>query len=776
MCKRLSRQTSGEGSLRQDFEHELHILSSLRCLQHPNIIRLITGFTLNNTYNFLLPKAEGDLKDLLKSIYPPREFATLTSMLASLWGLSSALESVHNFFFEDEHVHQIGCHYDIKPRNILYSEGKLMLSDFGLSRLKYEDEGSQSLFQRGEGWYLAPECEATEDDFKPGRIGRASDVWSLGCVFAEVMVYVDAPTQAGHTMVDQFYKQRKIKLGGKYNGHWFHSDIDVNPAVSKMLDDKVQASLQRPNQPNVSELANLIKSILQFDTSQRPRVEQVKRCLFHITQQATMKEIRCVITQYPDYMDLQLQIEFHRLTIWSKISGLDAAPSKQLGTSWFSMKHTDRECNMLQESLGQFLLEVQFIHGELSKEIRPPFPITYRLQKLLDELQGLLPQNGREEMLALLEEQLVQIAIDRLSELPSQSEEGIIHDIERENSMGLNAQRLASLVTMREVASALMQDDSEGRNIHISRALLETHVADVGHHLLFRFAQSQSNVLVERLVYKGAWASHVEELIERVDAIATLRNKFLTNSNFHILQCRGYYHDASKFEFGFVYDLPETTRNTVPKTLAEVFNLTASKPQQPSLTEKFKLARSLTSHILNFHRGGWVHKGISSNNIICFPDAFSSIAESLSSIYFIGFNNSRNNVINSYTEFLEHDLEYQHPLYLRSDKPYVGEDGDRSPQRFRQEFDYYSTGLVLLEIALWTPLPKITRKIDGSPEEVRQEIIRNGVRIVKAYMGDVYGESVLYCLTAYDDSNRLAKDVRDLFWQNVVLPLNACSM
>ena len=770
VCKRLSRQISGERSLRQDFEHELHILSSLRCLQHPNIIRLITGFTLNNTYNFLLPKAEGDLKDILKSSCPPREFATLASILTSLWGLSSALESVHNFFFEDEHVRQIGCHYDIKPRNILYNEGKLMLSDFGLARLKWEDEGSQSLFQKGEGWYLAPECEATEDDFKPGRIGRASDVWSLGCVFAEVMVYVDAERQAGPTMVNQFYKERRIKLGGKYNGYWFHSDTDVNPAVSKMLDDKVQASSQWPNQPNVGELTKLIKSILQFDTSQRPRVEQVKRCLFHITQQITMKEIRCIIAEYPDPTDLQLQIEFHRLAIWSKISGLDADPSEQLGTTWFSMTHTDREYNMIQEYLRQCLLEVQFIYIELSKDTRPSFPISYRLQKLLDDLQASLSQNDREKILTLLEEQMVQIAMDQLSE------EDPIHDTKRENFIGLNAQRLVSFVTMREVASALMRDDSEGRHINISRALLDTHVADVGHHLLFQFAPSKTKVLVERLVYKGAWASHVEELIERVDAIATLRNKNLTNSIFHILQCRGYYHDASKFEFGFVYDLPESTRNTVPKTLTEVFDLTAAKPLQPSLTDRFKLAKSLASHVLDFHRAGWIHKGISSNNIICFPGAFSSVAESLRSIYFIGFNNSRNDVINSYTEFLEQDLEYQHPLYLRGDKPYIGEDGDRSPQRFRQEFDYYSTGLVLLEIALWTPLPKITRKIDGSPEEVRQEIIRSWIRIVKAYMGDVYGEVVLYCLTAYDGSNRLAKDVRDLFWQNVVLPLNACSV
>lgn len=64
--------------------------------------------------------------------------------------------------------------------------------------------------------------------------------------------------------------------------------------------------------------------------------------------------------------------------------------------------------------------------------------------------------------------------------------------------------------------------------------------------------------------------------------------------------------------------------------------------------------------------------------------------------YFIGFNHSRPNSKNAFTDKpprVPEEWDYQHPQYANS-----------SGVRFRAEFDYYSIGLVLLEIGLWMRL------------------------------------------------------------------------
>jgi serine/threonine protein kinase len=81
----------------------------------------------------------------------------------------------------------IGCHYDLKPANILVDDNKFLLADFGLSRFKDNSEDSQTSYKSVRGSYVAPECKNINDvgDTK-ARIGRSSDIWSLGCIILEI--------------------------------------------------------------------------------------------------------------------------------------------------------------------------------------------------------------------------------------------------------------------------------------------------------------------------------------------------------------------------------------------------------------------------------------------------------------------------------------------------------------------------------------------------------------------------------------------------------------
>ena len=73
-------------------------------------------------------------------------------------------------------------HRDIKPDNILIDKaGKMKLADFGLAK-------KASFLQRRKSnaivslWYRAPEIILGSEDYFLG-----VDMWSIGCIFAELM-------------------------------------------------------------------------------------------------------------------------------------------------------------------------------------------------------------------------------------------------------------------------------------------------------------------------------------------------------------------------------------------------------------------------------------------------------------------------------------------------------------------------------------------------------------------------------------------------------------
>ena len=119
------------------------------------------------------PVADYDLKYYLM-IYPmPKEnFAYLRSFFGCL---ASALK----------YLHEQNCrHKDIKPGNILVKGGSVFITDFGTSLDWTEDQleattGRPTAFTNT---YAAPEvAEGRPRD-------RSADIWSLGCVFLEIIV------------------------------------------------------------------------------------------------------------------------------------------------------------------------------------------------------------------------------------------------------------------------------------------------------------------------------------------------------------------------------------------------------------------------------------------------------------------------------------------------------------------------------------------------------------------------------------------------------------
>jgi serine/threonine protein kinase len=91
-------------------------------------------------------------------------------------------------------------HRDLKPKNILAnSDCKLKVCDFGLARPAFNDM-PQTVFWTdyvATRWYRAPElCGSFFAKYSP-----AIDVWSIGCIFAEVLL--SKPLFPGRNVVHQ---------------------------------------------------------------------------------------------------------------------------------------------------------------------------------------------------------------------------------------------------------------------------------------------------------------------------------------------------------------------------------------------------------------------------------------------------------------------------------------------------------------------------------------------------------------------------------------------
>lgn len=121
----------------------------------------------------MAPVAEMDLKDFLRRTPFPQED------LDVLRGYFGCLCSAVSY------LHQKNCrHKDIKPANILVKDKKVYITDFGLaldwSELTGETtSGAPTMYTHA---YAAPEVTLN------ARRDTKSDIWSLGCVFLDILV------------------------------------------------------------------------------------------------------------------------------------------------------------------------------------------------------------------------------------------------------------------------------------------------------------------------------------------------------------------------------------------------------------------------------------------------------------------------------------------------------------------------------------------------------------------------------------------------------------
>ena len=151
------------------FEREIRITSSL---QHPHIVPLLDSGVAGDLPYYVAPYIEGEsLRDRLR-----RGRLSIDEALRFASDVASALD----------YAHRIGIvHRDVKPANILISDGQAIVADFGIARaISGSDETTLTATGTTVGTlaYMSPEQVTGKKDLD----GRA-DLYSLACVLYETI-------------------------------------------------------------------------------------------------------------------------------------------------------------------------------------------------------------------------------------------------------------------------------------------------------------------------------------------------------------------------------------------------------------------------------------------------------------------------------------------------------------------------------------------------------------------------------------------------------------
>ena len=217
-------------------------------LSHLHIASVIFPYRDEDTLSIImLPVADYDLLHFLQSryagvVFPKTELIHLTTWFGCLL---SALDFAHSRSIK---------HDDIKPSDILIKEHQPYLADFGCAQdfSGLERSTSTDVLMFGTPVYWAPE--------KPPR-GRKADVFSLGCVFSEMLT-----VRQGQTLGEY---RRSRYLEHREHPYAFCENL---PQVCKWLEQ-----LKRSNDEVAELLIEQTMKMLEQDAEIRPDTKKIKR-------------------------------------------------------------------------------------------------------------------------------------------------------------------------------------------------------------------------------------------------------------------------------------------------------------------------------------------------------------------------------------------------------------------------------------------------------------------------------------------------------------------
>lgn len=212
-------------------------------LQHPNIVSHLDSVEIDsNSFCAVLEFCNGpDLASYLRKhkTIPEKDAKSIAKQILS--GLKFLNETSKKII-----------HYDLKPQNILFHDGLIKISDFGLCKVMDEGQTRLELTSQGVGtyWYLPPEC--FHNNYP--KISTKVDVWSVGVILYELLYGIKP---FGNDMCQEKILKEGIMLRA------YTLDFPSKPSVSPELKDVIKKCLEynQEERPEVIDVWNMLTKL-----------------------------------------------------------------------------------------------------------------------------------------------------------------------------------------------------------------------------------------------------------------------------------------------------------------------------------------------------------------------------------------------------------------------------------------------------------------------------------------------------------------------------------
>lgn len=236
----------------QDKRYKNRELDIMRLVSHPNIVELLCFFY-----------SKGDKKDEVflnlvleyvpETVYrASRHFARARNTMPIIFVKLYMYQLLRSLAY----IHFLGiCHRDIKPQNLLLdpAQGILKLCDFGSAKVLVAGEPNVAYICSR--YYRAPELI-----FGATNYTTAIDMWSTGCVMAELML--GQPLFPGESAVDQLVEI--IKVLGTPTRQQIQA---MNPNYSEFMFPQIKAnpwSKIFKGRPIPNDALDLLSKMLEY--------------------------------------------------------------------------------------------------------------------------------------------------------------------------------------------------------------------------------------------------------------------------------------------------------------------------------------------------------------------------------------------------------------------------------------------------------------------------------------------------------------------------------
>jgi hypothetical protein len=310
------------------------MLKDLKGFPHPHIVTHLFTWTQNERFYMLLPMARFNLREYMiiqpaesphdKSLTgsfvymrrdpsvrrPVLEASFVIWLLTQLKGVGEAITHIHQFEGEAVKLPKLGSRdrnggpvrvaglHHIKPDNILVyidggdQYGTLKISDFDSGRVQTLRSGVQrSIFA---GTPLGTSTYEGPDFYLLGKASRPYDLWSLGCVFLELLLWCFMAGESGaeHFVTDR-YKTSHEQQDVSTDCFWYRNSegkVLLNEAVVQRL--RTLKETHCKGRRAFAQVLELIEMMFVIDPRKRIRAEELASNLDVILKKAQI-DLQC---------------------------------------------------------------------------------------------------------------------------------------------------------------------------------------------------------------------------------------------------------------------------------------------------------------------------------------------------------------------------------------------------------------------------------------------------------------------------------------------------